>query len=81
MEIEKVKKDWELTRLMQLKEEEERKAELDEDEMMFTYTKTEVAWLLLTLAASYSAIVNWPPLTNLHFRPRFLPVYTFLAYF
>jgi hypothetical protein len=42
MEIEKVKEDWELNRLKRLKEDEERKAEQEEDEMMFTYGKTEV---------------------------------------
>lgn len=42
IEIEQVKKDWELNRLKQLKEEEERKAEQEENDMMFTYTKTEV---------------------------------------
>jgi len=43
VEIEQVKKDWELNRLKQLKEEEERKAEeQDDDEMMYTYAKTEV---------------------------------------
>jgi hypothetical protein len=42
MEIEKVKKDWELNRLKQIKVEEERKAELEEDEMMYTYTNAEV---------------------------------------
>ncbi len=38
-----MKKDWELTRLKQLKEEEERKAELEEDEMLYAYTKSEVS--------------------------------------
>jgi hypothetical protein len=41
--MEQVKKDWELTRLKQLKEEEERKAELEEDEMLYAYTKSEVS--------------------------------------
>lgn len=40
--MEQVKKDWELTRLKQLKEEEERKAELEEDEMLYSYSKSEV---------------------------------------
>jgi len=43
IQIEKVKKDWELNRLKQLKEDEERKAEQEEDDMMYTYTKTEVS--------------------------------------
>ncbi len=37
-----MKKDWELNRLKALKEEEERKAEMDEDELMYTYSKIEV---------------------------------------
>ncbi|CAF0730259.1 unnamed protein product [Brachionus calyciflorus] len=41
-DIEQSKKNWELNHLKRLKEEEERKAEQEEDELMFTYTKSEV---------------------------------------
>jgi len=40
-DIEASKKDWELTRLKNLKEEEERKAELEDDEMLYIYSKDE----------------------------------------
>ncbi|ESO91647.1 hypothetical protein LOTGIDRAFT_122039, partial [Lottia gigantea] len=37
-DIENAKKDWELARLKALKEEEERRAEMEEDEMLYTYS-------------------------------------------
>ncbi|XP_035827815.1 helicase domino isoform X2 [Aplysia californica] len=40
-DIENSKKDWELARLKALKEEEERKAELEEDEMLYIYSKDD----------------------------------------
>ncbi|CAI9734305.1 helicase domino-like [Octopus vulgaris] len=40
-DIESAKKDWELARLKSLKEEEEIRAELEEDEMLFTYTRDD----------------------------------------
>ena len=40
-DIEAVKKDWELNRLKALKEEEERRAELEEDEMLYTYSRDD----------------------------------------
>ncbi|GFR90719.1 helicase [Elysia marginata] len=40
-DIENSKKDWELARLKALKEEEERRAELEEDEMLYIYSKDE----------------------------------------
>ncbi|KAK0055030.1 helicase domino [Biomphalaria pfeifferi] len=40
-DIENSKKDWELARLKALKEEEERRAELEEDEMLYVYAKDE----------------------------------------
>jgi hypothetical protein len=39
---EKAKRDWELQRLKDIKAEEERQAELEDEEMMYTYPKTEV---------------------------------------
>lgn len=36
-----MKKDWELNRLKALKEEEERRAELEEDEMLYTYSRDD----------------------------------------
>ena len=40
-QIEEAKKDWELSRLKQIKEEEERRAEMEEDEILFTYTSED----------------------------------------
>ncbi|XP_061196592.1 helicase domino-like [Saccostrea echinata] len=40
-DIENVKKDWELGRLKALKEEEERRAELEEDEMLYIYYRDD----------------------------------------
>lgn len=40
-DIEIVKKDWELGRLKALKEEEERRAELEEDEMLYIYSRDD----------------------------------------
>uniref|UniRef100_A0A0B7BCW9 Helicase C-terminal domain-containing protein n=1 Tax=Arion vulgaris TaxID=1028688 RepID=A0A0B7BCW9_9EUPU len=40
-DIENSKKDWELARLKALKEEEERRAELEEDEMLYIYSRNE----------------------------------------
>lgn len=40
-DIENVKKDWELGRLKALKEEEERRAELEEDEMLYIYSRDD----------------------------------------
>ncbi|XP_071789876.1 E1A-binding protein p400-like isoform X9 [Asterias amurensis] len=40
-QVELAKKEWELERLQALKEAEERKAELEEDEIFFTYTNEE----------------------------------------
>ncbi|KAH9503913.1 hypothetical protein Btru_064133 [Bulinus truncatus] len=40
-DIQNSKKDWELARLKALKEEEERRAELEEDEMLYIYAKDE----------------------------------------
>ncbi|WAR02083.1 DOM-like protein [Mya arenaria] len=40
-DIETVKKDWELNRLKALKEEEERRAEMEEDEMLYTYSRDD----------------------------------------
>ncbi|KAL3857410.1 hypothetical protein ACJMK2_012085, partial [Sinanodonta woodiana] len=40
-DIETAKKEWELSRLQALKEEDERRAELEEDEMLFTYTRDD----------------------------------------
>ena len=40
-DIEAVKKDWELNRLKALKEEEEKRAELEEDEMLYTYSRDD----------------------------------------
>lgn len=39
LDIEKAKKDWELNRLKDRREEEERRAEMEEDDMLYTYTK------------------------------------------
>lgn len=36
-----MKKDWELNRLKALKEEEEKRAELEEDEMLYTYSRDD----------------------------------------
>lgn len=41
MDIEQAKKDWELNRLKNQREEEERKAELEEDDMLYTYSKED----------------------------------------
>ncbi|XP_076435128.1 helicase domino-like isoform X2 [Babylonia areolata] len=40
-DIENSKKDWELTRLKALKEEEERRAKMEEDEMLYTYLRDD----------------------------------------
>ena len=40
-EVTIAKEEWELSRLQALKEEEERRAELEEDEMLFTYTRDD----------------------------------------
>ena len=40
-DIENSKKDWELARLKSLKEEEERRAEMEEDEMLYTYLRDD----------------------------------------
>ncbi|CAG5123366.1 unnamed protein product, partial [Candidula unifasciata] len=40
-DIQNSKKDWELARLKALKEEEERRAELEEDEMLYIYSRDE----------------------------------------
>lgn len=40
-DIENAKKEWELGRLKALKEEEERRLEVEEDEMLFTYTRDD----------------------------------------
>lgn len=40
-DIENSKKDWELARLKALKEEEERRAELEDDEMLYTYLRDD----------------------------------------
>lgn len=40
-DIENAKKEWELGRLKALKEEEERRLEVEEDEMLFTYTRED----------------------------------------
>ncbi|XP_013379688.1 helicase SRCAP [Lingula anatina] len=39
--IDSAKKDWELNRLKALKEEEERRLEIEEDEMLFTYSRDD----------------------------------------
>lgn len=41
-DIENVKKDWEFGRLKVLKEEEERRVELEEDEMLYIYLRDDV---------------------------------------
>lgn len=41
MDIEQAKHDWELNRLKEQREEEERKAELEEDDMLYTYSKED----------------------------------------
>lgn len=41
MDIEQAKRDWELNRLKQQREEEERRAELEEDDMLYTYSKED----------------------------------------
>lgn len=41
MDIEQAKRDWELNRLKQQREDEERRAELEEDDMLYTYTKED----------------------------------------
>lgn len=41
MDIEQAKKDWELNRLKNARDEEERRAELDEDDMLYTYSKED----------------------------------------
>lgn len=41
MDIDQAKKDWELNRLMNRREEEERRAELEEDDMLYTYSKED----------------------------------------
>lgn len=40
-EVALAKEEWELSRLKALKEEEERRAELEEDEMLFTYSRED----------------------------------------
>ena len=40
-EVVLAKEEWELTRLKALRQEEERRAELEEDEMLFTYSRQE----------------------------------------
>ena len=40
-DIENSKKDWELARLKALKEEEERRARMEEDEMLYTYVRDD----------------------------------------
>ncbi|KAK7474437.1 hypothetical protein BaRGS_00034320 [Batillaria attramentaria] len=40
-DIQNSKKDWELARLKALKEEEERRAEMEDDEMLYTYLRDE----------------------------------------
>lgn len=78
-----MKKDWELNRLKQLKADEERKAEeQDEDEMMYTYTKTEVSTTknphktLKNLKKANSKLASWQrsllttPKTNRAERPK-----------
>ena len=40
-DIENAKKDWELNRLKALKEEEERRLEFEEDEMLYTYSRDD----------------------------------------
>lgn len=39
--MEAAKKDWELGRLQKLKEEEERKAEMEDDDILYTYSRED----------------------------------------
>ncbi|XP_070205034.1 helicase domino-like isoform X4 [Littorina saxatilis] len=60
-DIENSKKDWELARLKALKEEEERRAEMEEDEMLYTYLRDDAQVFVSTMDGSEMPL--WAPPT------------------
>ncbi|XP_048751446.2 helicase domino-like isoform X4 [Ostrea edulis] len=65
-DIENVKKDWELGRLKALKEEEERRAELEEDEMLYIYSRDDAYNQVFLSDIDQEKMPLWAPPTPPH---------------
>ncbi|XP_052714542.1 helicase domino-like isoform X3 [Crassostrea angulata] len=65
-DIENVKKDWELGRLKALKEEEERRAELEEDEMLYIYSRDDAYNQVFLSDIDQEKMPMWAPPTPPH---------------
>ncbi|KAK3606446.1 hypothetical protein CHS0354_041388 [Potamilus streckersoni] len=65
-DIETAKKEWELSRLQALKEEDERRAELEEDEMLFTYTRDDAYSQVYLSDEDQTQMPTWTPPTPPH---------------
>ncbi|XP_052801568.1 helicase SRCAP-like isoform X2 [Mya arenaria] len=65
-DIETVKKDWELNRLKALKEEEERRAEMEEDEMLYTYSRDDAYQQVFLSDLDHEQMPMWSPPTPPH---------------
>ncbi|XP_062606790.1 helicase domino-like isoform X2 [Saccostrea cucullata] len=65
-DIENVKKDWELGRLKALKEEEERRAELEEDEMLYIYYRDDTYNQVFLSDVDQEKMPLWAPPTPPH---------------
>ncbi|XP_071946523.1 helicase domino-like isoform X2 [Antedon mediterranea] len=61
-QVEIAKKEWELSHLQALKEEEERKAEMEEDEIFYTYTR-EDAYNKIYISQTNKIMPMWAPPT------------------
>ncbi|XP_033101073.1 helicase domino-like [Anneissia japonica] len=61
-QIEIAKQEWELSHLQALKEEEERKAEMEEDEIFYTYTR-EDAYNKIYISQTNNIMPMWSPPT------------------
>ncbi|XP_052073827.1 helicase domino-like isoform X2 [Mytilus californianus] len=65
-DIENAKKEWELGRLKALKEEEERRLEVEEDEMLFTYTREDAFNQVFKSDVDQEKMTMWTPPTPPH---------------
>ncbi|VDI33321.1 E1A-binding protein p400 [Mytilus galloprovincialis] len=65
-DIQNAKKDWELGRLKALKEEEERRLEVEEDEMLFTYTREDAFNQVFKSDVDQEKMTMWTPPTPPH---------------
>ncbi|XP_052268550.1 helicase domino-like isoform X1 [Dreissena polymorpha] len=65
-DIEAIKKDWELNRLKALKEEEEKRAEMEEDEMLYTYSRDDAYQQVFLADLDLEQMPMWSPPTPPH---------------